>query len=104
MLQGFSATFAVNHGVLGTENLSFNTPDLAITGLGLVNLNDHTLAARLAPRSPRVRVVVPFSVRGPFSNLAYDTDIRGRFRTELQGRIRAAARGTAAAPARPATR
>ncbi|GAM99138.1 asmA protein [alpha proteobacterium U9-1i] len=86
---GFSATFAVANGALASSDLSFNTPDLAIPGIGVIDLAAKRLDMRMAPRSARGGgIVVPFSARGPFTALAYDSDIRGRARTEIEPRIR----------------
>lgn len=87
--QGFSATFAISNGVLATDDLSFNTPDLRIPGIGLIDVPNRRLDMRLAPRSPRGGVVVPFSVRGPFGQFEYASDIRDRAQREIIGRVRA---------------
>lgn len=87
--QGFSATFAVANGALASDDLSFNTPNLAIPGIGVIDLGAKRLDLRMAPRSPQGGgIVVPFSARGPFAALAYDSDLRGRARTEIEPRIR----------------
>lgn len=86
---GFSATFAINNGVLATDNLSFNTEDLRIPGIGLIDLPQRRLDMRLAPRSPRGGVVVPFSVRGPWGQFEYASDIRDRVQAELLPQVRA---------------
>ncbi|HYD86755.1 MAG TPA: AsmA family protein [Vitreimonas sp.] len=87
--QGFSATFAISNGVLATDDLSFNTTDLRIPGIGLIDVPNRRLDMRLAPRSPRGGVVVPFSVRGPFGRFEYASDIRDRAQREILGRVRA---------------
>jgi len=87
--QGFSATFAISNGVLATDDLSFNTADLRIPGIGLIDVPNRRLDMRLAPRSPRGGVVVPFSVRGPFGQFEYASDIRDRAQREIIGRVRA---------------
>lgn len=87
--RGFSATFAVSDGVLASDSLSFNTADLAIPGIGVIDLNARRLDVRMAPRSANGGgIVVPFSARGPWSGLAYDSDMRGRVRDEITPRIR----------------
>ena len=86
---GFSATFAVANGALASDDLSFNTPDLAIPGIGVIDLSGKRLDLRMAPRSAQGGgIVVPFSARGPFTALAYDSDLRGRARTEIEPRVR----------------
>jgi AsmA protein len=85
--QGFSGTFAVADGVLASDNLSFNTTDLRIPGLVLIDLPNRRLDARLAPRSPRGGIVVPFSARGPFGQFSYAHDISGRALRDLQPRV-----------------
>ena len=86
---GFSANFFVADGVLASDNLSFNTPDLAIPGIGLIDLNARRIDMRLAPRAPAGGVAIPFSVRGPWAGLTYDSDLRARARTEIEPRVRA---------------
>jgi AsmA protein len=85
--QGFSGTFAIADGVLASDNLSFNTADLRIPGLVLIDLPNRRLDARLAPRSPRGGIVVPFSARGPIGQFSYAHDISGRALRELQPRV-----------------
>jgi AsmA protein len=84
---GFSATFSMADGVLASDDLSFNTPDLRIPGLGVIDLNARRLDARLAPRSPRGGVVVPFSIRGPWGQFTYAGDTNDRVLRELQPRV-----------------
>lgn len=85
---GFSATFAVADGVLASENVSFNTPDLRIPGLAVIDLPARRLDVRLAPRAQGGGIVFPFSVRGPFDNLAYNHDIGDRAQREIRARVR----------------
>jgi AsmA protein len=87
--QGFSATFAISNGVLATDDLSFNTPDLRIPGIGLIDVPNRRLDMRLAPRSPRGGVVVPFSVRGPWGRFEYASDIRDVAQRDILPRVRA---------------
>lgn len=85
---GFSATLAVANGALASDDLSFNTSDLAIPGIGVIDLGAKRLDLRMAPRSAQGGgIVVPFSARGPFTALAYDSDLRGRARAEIAPRI-----------------
>ncbi|ANP47745.1 AsmA family protein [Candidatus Viadribacter manganicus] len=85
--QGFSATFAIADGVLASDSLSFNTSDLRIPGIAVIDLPNRRLDARLAPRSPRGGVVVPFAARGPFGQFTYAHDISGRALAEITPRI-----------------
>lgn len=85
--QGFSATFSIADGVLASDNLSFNTPDLRIPGIALIDLPNRRLDARLAPRSPRGGVVVPFSARGPFGQFTYAHDLSDRALRDIQPRV-----------------
>lgn len=98
--QGLSATFAIADGVLASDSLSMNTTALRIPGLAIIDLPNRRLDARLAPRSPRGGVVVPFAARGPFGQLTYAHDISGRALADITPRIaqikaasRASARG-----------
>ena len=86
--QGFSGTFAIADGVLASDNLSFNTEDLRIPGIGVIDLPQRRLDARLAPRSPRGGIVFPFSVRGPFNQFAYNSDLNDRAQREILARVR----------------
>jgi AsmA protein len=84
---GFSATFAVADGVLASNNFSFNTPDLRIPGIGVIDVPQRRLDVRLAPRSPRGGVVFPFAVRGSFSQLGYASDVRDTAQREISARV-----------------
>jgi AsmA protein len=86
--QGMSGTFSVGDGVLAADNLSFNTEDLRIPGLAVIDLPQRRLDARLAPRSPRGGIVFPFSVRGPWGQFVYAHDMGGRVQNELLARVR----------------
>jgi AsmA protein len=97
--QGFSGTFAIADGVLASDTLSFNTTDLRIPGIAIIDLPNRRLDARLAPRSPRGGVVVPFSVRGPFGQFTYAHDLSGRALRELTPRV-AQVKAASRAPAR----
>lgn len=84
---GFSATFAIADGALASDSLSFNTADLRIPGIAVIDLPNRRLDARLAPRSPRGGVVVPFAARGPFGQFTYAHDISGRALSEIGARV-----------------
>jgi AsmA protein len=97
--EGLSATFAIADGVLASDDLSFNTNDLRIPGVGVIDLPQRRLDARLAPRSPRGGLVFPFAVRGPWSALSYNADLSDRALDQILPRVReveAAARTAAA--------
>lgn len=85
--QGFSATFAIADGVLASDSLSFNTTDLRIPGIAVIDLPNRRLDARLAPRSPRGGVVVPFAARGPFGEFTYAHDISGNALSQISARV-----------------
>jgi AsmA protein len=98
--QGLSATFLISDGVLASDDISFNTADLRIPGVGLIDLPQRRLDLRLAPRSPRGGIVFPFSMRGPWTQLGYSADISDRALREISARVRtvkAAARASAPA-------
>lgn len=97
--QGFSGTFSIADGVLASDNLSFNTEDLRIPGIGVIDLPQRRLDVRLAPRSPRGGIVFPFSVRGPFNQFAYNSDINDRAQREILARVRATQAASRAAAA-----
>lgn len=85
--QGLSGTFAIADGVLATDTLSFNTTDLRIPGIAVIDLPNRRVDARLAPRSPRGGVVVPFSARGPIGQFTYANDLSDRALREITPRI-----------------
>lgn len=98
--QGVSGTFAIADGVLASDNLSFNTEDLRIPGVSVIDLNRRRLDMRLAPRSPRGGLVFPFSMRGPWGQFAYAADMNGRVQREVVASVRevqAASRASGAA-------
>jgi AsmA protein len=86
--QGFSATFSIADGVFASDDLSFNTTDLRIPGLAVIDTPRRRIDARLAPRSPRGGIVVPFSVRGPWAQIVYANDISDRAQREILPRVR----------------
>lgn len=86
--QGFSATFAIADGVLASDNLSFNTEDLRIPGIGVIDTATRRIDIRLAPRSPRGGVVFPFSIRGPWNEISYASDLNDRAQREILARVR----------------
>lgn len=97
---GFSGTFAVADGVLASNNLSFNTEDLRILGVGVIDAPRRRLDMRLSPRSPRGGATFPFSIRGPWGQFNYAADLNGRVERELAARVtelQAASRESAAA-------
>lgn len=86
--QGLSATFLISSGVLASDDISFNTPELRIPGIGLIDLPRRRLDLRLAPRSPRGGIVFPFAIRGPWSQLGYNADLSDRAQREILARVR----------------
>jgi len=88
VFHGMSGTFAIADGVLASDDLSFNTPDLRIPGVGLIDIPGRRLDLRLSPRSPRGGVAVPFSIRGPWGQFSYASDMNDRVLRELTPRIR----------------
>ncbi len=85
---GMSATFAIANGVLASDDLSFNTPDLRIPGIGIIDVPRRRIDIRLSPRSPRGGVAVPFSIRGPWGEFTYASDMNDRFLRELTPCVR----------------
>jgi AsmA protein len=98
--EGFSATFAIADGVLASDSLSFNTTALRIPGIAVIDLPERRLDARLAPRSPRGGVVVPFAARGPFGQFTYAHDISGNALAQISSRV-AEVEAASRASARP---
>jgi AsmA protein len=95
--QGFSATFAVADGVLASDDLSFNTPDLRIPGVAVIDIPQKRLDLRVAPRSPHGGIAIPFAARGPWSQLEYTSDLTGRALHAITPRVtqvQAASRAT----------
>lgn len=83
--------FAIADGVMASNDLVFATPDLAIPGVGAIDLNDQSVLARLSPRSPRGGIATPFVVEGPLAALQYKSDLRGQRRDAIAARINALA-------------
>ncbi|HET9231550.1 MAG TPA: AsmA-like C-terminal region-containing protein, partial [Vitreimonas sp.] len=86
--QGVSGTFAIADGVFASDDLSFNTPNLRIPGIGIIDVPRRRLDLRLSPRSPRGGVAVPFSIRGPWGQFSYASDMNDRVQRELLPRVR----------------
>ncbi|MGE3143181.1 MAG: AsmA family protein [Hyphomonadaceae bacterium] len=86
-LNGMSATFRIADGVMASDSLSFNTPELRLRGMGLIDLPARTLDMRVA--AVGALLAIPFRVRGPWTGLLYASDLSGRGRDELAPRIRA---------------
>ncbi|MDX2236198.1 MAG: AsmA family protein [Hyphomonadaceae bacterium] len=84
---GMSATLTLSDGVAATDNLSLNTRNLAIRGIGVIDLNGQTLDLRVVPRDQGI--AVPFRMQGPWAQLAYASDLRGRARPEIEAKVRA---------------
>ncbi len=97
--QGFSATFAIADGVLASDDLSFNTPDLRIPGIGVIDVPQRRADLRLAPRSPRGGIVFPFAIRGLWAQLSYNADLSDRAQREILARVREVEGASRAAPA-----
>ena len=85
--QGMSGTFLMSDGVLATHDLSFNTQDLRIPGIGVIDLPQRRMDLRLAPRSPRGGVVFPFAIRGLWAQPSYNADISDRAQREISARV-----------------
>jgi AsmA protein len=87
--QGFSGTFAIANGVLASDDLRFNTSDLRIPGIVVIDFPAKRLDLRVVPQSPRGNLfVIPFSARGPWGQLQYDSDVSGRALRAIQPRVR----------------
>lgn len=97
--QGFSGTFAIADGVLASDDLSFNTTDLRIPGIGVIDVPQRRIDIRLAPRSPRGGIVFPFSMRGPWAQLSYASDLNDRAQREILARVRSTEAASRAAAA-----
>lgn len=96
---GFSGTFAVYNGVLASNNLRFNTENLRILGLGVIDTSRRRLDMRLSPRAPQGGATFPFSVRGPWWELTYAADLNGRVERELGARVESIQEASRTAPA-----
>lgn len=94
--QGFSGTFAIADGVFASDDLSFNTTDLRIPGIGVIDVGQRRLDLRLAPRSPRGGIVFPFSIRGPWASISYANDMNDRAQAEILPRVRQVEAGSRA--------
>jgi AsmA protein len=97
-LTGMSAAFTMADGVMATESISFNTPDLRLRGLGVIDLAGRSLDLRLAPQG--AILAIPFRAHGPWDRLQYAASLAERDRTALLARVRAV-QAAARAPATP---
>lgn len=97
-LTGMSAAFTIADGVMATESISFNTPDLRLRGLGVIDLAGRSLDLRLAPQG--AILAIPFRAHGPWDRLQYAASLSDRERTALLARVRAV-QAAARAPATP---
>jgi AsmA protein len=86
-LTGMSATFWIRDGVMASDSLSFNTPDLRLRGLGIIDLGGRTLDMRIAPIGSIL--AIPFRVHGPWTGFAYASDFSGEARDALAPRVAA---------------
>jgi len=87
--QGFSGTFAIADGVLASDDLRFNTTELRIPGIVVIDFPAKRLDLRVVPQSPRGNLfVIPFSARGAWSQLQYNSDVTGRALRAIQPRVR----------------
>ncbi|MBI1250216.1 MAG: AsmA family protein [Alphaproteobacteria bacterium] len=92
---GMSATLTFFNGVAATDNLSMNTRDLNIRGVGVINLLDQTMDLRITPREQRL--AIPFRMQGRWEALQFDSDLRGRARPLVEAKVRAVQEGERAA-------
>lgn len=81
-----SGAFAMNNGVLATDNLRVNTADLQIDGVGIIDVGNQSLLMRIIPREGGI--AIPFVVRGPWRQLQYASDLRGRERAPILQQVR----------------
>lgn len=86
-LTGMSATFYIADGVMGSDSLSFNTPDLRLRGLGVIDLSTRALDLRLVPQN--AVLAIPFRIHGPWDRIGYAGDLNGEARRALEPRVRA---------------
>lgn len=86
-LTGMSATFAIANGVMASDSLSFNTPDLRLRGLSVIDLPQRNLDIRLVPQG--ALLAIPFRVHGPWTQLGYAADLNGTALRALQPRVAA---------------
>ncbi len=86
-LTGMSATFAISDGVMASDSISFNTPDLRLRGLGIIDLSARSMDLRLVPQN--AVLAIPFRVHGPWDLLGYAGDLNGEARRALEPRVRA---------------
>lgn len=90
-----SADFAINQGVLSSNNLNVTSPVLRIRGKGKSNLITQTLNWRLTVTgmqgsSNHLRVAgpdIPFNVTGTFEHVHAQPDLKALLQTEVKQRV-----------------
>jgi AsmA protein len=93
-----TGTFAIADGIMATDDFRVQLPDLRVDTLGLINLGAQTMNVRITPREGGI--AVPFVVRGAWSRLDYNSDLRGRERPAIEAAVRAVKAAAPRAPAR----
>lgn len=89
---GLSMSFEASAGRFATQDFQLNLERMRVGMVGVIDLRQRRLDLRFTPRSRLI--TTPFTVRGPFNQLSYASDLRGRTRGEIEG----LARGVVAAP------
>lgn len=83
---GLSMSFEAAGGRFATQDFQLNLERMRVGMVGVIDLPQRRLDLRLTPRSRLI--TTPFTVRGPFSQLSYASDLRGRTRSEIEGMAR----------------
>ncbi|MBL8538352.1 MAG: AsmA family protein [Hyphomonadaceae bacterium] len=92
-----SASFAVDNGVMATDNLALLNPFVRLDGQGVINIGMQSIDMRIAPRAVRsmegqggnaalAGIGVPFRVSGPWSHVGFAPALGGAVEDELRAR------------------
>ena len=83
---GLSMSFEAAGGRFATQDFQLNLERMRVGMVGVIDLPQRRMDLRFTPRSRLI--TTPFTVRGPFNQLSYASDLRGRVRSEIEGMAR----------------
>jgi AsmA protein len=86
---GLSMSVSMANGRMGFTDFQMFLDRIRMGGSGVIDLAQRRLDLRFTPRAQIV--TTPFTMRGPFGALAFESDLRGRSRAEIEGLARAVA-------------
>ena len=81
--------FRAADGVIATQDLRLDTPDAKISAVGVIDAGSRAIDMRLVPKLGSSGLPAPFRVSGPWTGIAYASDILGRAKPAIEARARA---------------